>query len=135
MRERAPSKASWTQLQPEVQRLRRQQTPAEEEIWQRLRNRQLAGYKFRRQHWLHRFVVDFYCHEAGLIIEIDGPIHDEQEERDASRQEYLETIGLRLIRFSNDRVMNFIEDVLAEIERHCRIASSPSPRSGEGVGG
>ena len=94
--------------------MRRAPTPAEDALWQRLRNRQLAGAKFRRQHPIDRYIVDFYCADAQLVIEVDGSAHDEPN-HDAERQEVLETLGLRVLRFRNAEVFERIEDVLSAI--------------------
>jgi very-short-patch-repair endonuclease len=69
--------------------LRHPQTPAEQKLWSRLRNRQLNGFKFRRQHPIDRFIIDFYCDEAKLCIEVDGDSHAEQIEYDQARTVYL----------------------------------------------
>jgi very-short-patch-repair endonuclease len=96
--------------------MRREPTPAENALWLRIRNRQVNGLKFRRQHSIDRFIVDFYCAEAQLVIEIDGLIHDTLN-ADAERQEILESLGLCVLRFSNDDVLGRIENVIAQIKR------------------
>lgn len=101
-----------------VQQLRREATPAEEKLWQILRDRQLCGYKFRRQHAINRFVADFYCARARLILEIDGPVHAFQMEQDVERQSILEEMGFRVIRFTNDQVLAHPDQVLAQILEH-----------------
>jgi very-short-patch-repair endonuclease len=106
-------------------------TPTERVLWQRLRNRQLSGLKFRRQHPLGPFIADFYCAAHRLVVEIDGDIHDLQPERDAARTEQFEKYGYRVIRFRNEQVLNDIESVLAAIQAACL----PSPRVGRGAGG
>jgi len=108
--------AWWDRLKPLARQMRHEPTPAEELLWQRLRNRQIAGAKFRRQHAVERFIVDFYCSEARLVIEIDGPIHDYTPAEDALRQEFLESLGLRVIRFANDEVQTGIERVIRQIK-------------------
>jgi very-short-patch-repair endonuclease len=105
----------WGALKPAVRQLRHDQTRAEDVLWEHLRDRQIANLKFRRQHAIDRFVVDFYCADASLVIEVDGPVHDGSRAQDALRQEILENMGLRIIRFSNDDVMNHIDDVIASI--------------------
>jgi very-short-patch-repair endonuclease len=97
--------------------LRRKATDAEKYLWSLLRNRQLAGYKFRRQHPLGRFVLDFYCHEAKLCVELDGGQHAEtaQAEYDRERTAWLNQEGIRVIRFWNTDVLNNIEGVLQSI--------------------
>ncbi len=117
-----------------VQQLRHEATPAEEKLWQILRDRQLHGYKFRRQHAISRFVADFYCARARLIIEIDGPIHAFQTEEDLERQSILEEMGFQVIRFTNDQVLMHPNRVLAQIIEHLESTSpprSPSPETKE----
>jgi very-short-patch-repair endonuclease len=74
------------------------------------------GFRFRRQHIIDRFIVDFYCPEARLVIEVDGAVHRSTEERDSARQEWLENLGLRVLRFANEAVMNDLPGVIAAIE-------------------
>ncbi len=83
----------WARLKPLARQMRREPTPAEERLWESLRNRGLDGYKFRRQHSIDRFVVDFYCSEASLVVEVDGPVHKYTRTDDAIRQEFLEVQG------------------------------------------
>ena len=107
----------WERLKPLAREMRKNPTPAEDRLWQHLRRRQVLGYKFRRQHAIERFIVDFYCREAHLIIEVDGPIHQYTQEEDAIRQEFLESQGFRVLRFTNDQVLSDIEGVLQTIEQ------------------
>lgn len=95
--------------------LRRQQTEAEHALWQRVRNRRLLGRKFRRQHRIGRFVADFVCLEAGLIVELDGSQHLDRDAHDAARTRWLETQGFHVIRFWNDDVLLRMDDVLPAI--------------------
>ena len=108
------------ELRQRAKELRRKMTPAESLLWQRVRDRQLGGLKFRRQHPIGRFIADFYCHEARLVIEIDGGIHDLQIERDTARTEYLVQRGFRVMRIRNEAVVTDKERVLAEIVAACR---------------
>lgn len=96
--------------------LRQPQTPAEATLWRHLRNRNLK-YKFRRQHPIDFFIIDFYCAEAKLLIEIDGASHlaKEQMEYDKARTEYLEECGYKLIRFTNNDVRYNINTIADEI--------------------
>src|SRR5687767_1293197 len=96
--------------------MRHPQTPAEATLWRALRNRR-TGFKFRRQHPIYRFIIDFYCAEAKLLIEIDGESHLEpaQEEYDRARTEYLEKLGYKVIRFTNNDVRYNIQAVTGEI--------------------
>ena len=112
--------------------LRQKMTPAERELWQKLRANRLDGWHFRRQQIIDGFIVDFYCHQAGLVIEIDGPIHAEQREADAEREAVLRARGLTVLRFTNREVMNRMRTVLSAIREALRAISPP--RSGEGPG-
>jgi very-short-patch-repair endonuclease len=91
-------------------------TPAEEVLWAALRRNQLAGLHFRRQHAMGRFILDFYCPSKKLCVELDGPIHDEQQERDEARTQTLAHQGIRVIRFRNDEVFSSLTSVLRRIE-------------------
>ena len=100
--------------------MRHPQTPAEATRWQQLRNRNLE-FKFRRQHPIERFIIDFYCAEVKLCIEIDGDIHleQEQQEYDSARTEVLASIGCSVIRFANNDVRYNIDAVAQEILDIC----------------
>ena len=116
-----------------AQQLRHELTDCEQLLWQRLRNRQLGGFKFRRQYPLPPYVLDFYCADLRLAIELDGGQHfsDEALHRDAERNRYLERYGIRVIRFSNREVLGQMPEVLAEILRQAEIsAPHPSPLPG-----
>ncbi len=104
--------------------LRKHLTPAEELLWRHLRGSRLQGAKFRRQVPFDRFVVDFYCHAAKLVVEIDGVQHDWHAEYDAERTETLEKLGLRIIRFANAEIRNDLESVLARISAELRLGSA-----------
>jgi very-short-patch-repair endonuclease len=101
------------------------QTPAEAKLWQLLRNHNLDGYKFRRQHPIGHYVVDFYCHETRLVVEIDGRTHDDRFEYDAARTAWLQAQGCRVIRFSNQQVMRDVVSVAEAILLACREEPSP----------
>ena len=94
----------------------RDMTPAETILWQELRANKL-GVHFRRQQVIAGFIVDFYCHKAGLVIEVDGDIHDLQQEEDARREKVLSEMGLRIVRFRNDEVMRDLSAVVGKIHR------------------
>ena len=98
-----------------AKRLRRGQTDAEQQLWMRLRNGLVKGWKFRRQHPIGGYIVDFCCLEGMLIIELDGGQHVEQEESDCERTKYLTAVGFRVLRFWNDDVLTKTDDVLKEI--------------------
>ena len=112
-------KNSEPSLHDRANEMRKQATPSEKRIWRRLRNRQLNGLKFRRQHVIAPYVVDFCCIEKRLIIEIDGDDHAGREEQDESRTLKLAEQGYRVIRFTNNQVKADIEAVLLEIIRAC----------------
>lgn len=98
-------------------RLRKSMTDAERRLWRALRNRQLAGHKFRRQHPIPPYVADFACVERGLIVEVDGGQHSERTEADAARTRALQAQGFRVLRVWNNEVMANLEGVLAVILR------------------
>jgi very-short-patch-repair endonuclease len=89
-------------------------TPAEKILWQELRGNKL-GIHFRRQQVIAGFIVDFYCHKAGLVIEVDGDIHDLQQEEDARRERVLSEMGLRVVRFGNEEVMKNLSAVVGKM--------------------
>lgn len=84
--------------------LRRDMTPAEKTLWEEIHANKL-GVHFRRQQIIEGFIVDFYCHKAALVVEVDGDIHDLQQEEDARREKVLREIGLRIVRFRNDEIL------------------------------
>ncbi|TCV80028.1 MULTISPECIES: endonuclease domain-containing protein [Methylomonas] len=95
--------------------LRKNQTDAEKLLWYRLRNRQLAGCKFRRQQVIGPYIADFLCLEPKLIIELDGGQHATQQDQDEQRTRFLESLGYRVLRFWNHDVIRDIESVLETI--------------------
>ena len=100
--------------------LRKNMTGTEKILWSALRRKQLSGKRFRRQHPIETFIIDFYCHEARLVIEVDGGIHLEKEhkEYDSGRSNELEQLGLKIIRFTNEQIKNNLNEALREIEKH-----------------
>jgi very-short-patch-repair endonuclease len=90
-------------------------TTAEKALWKILRKNQIRGLRFRRQHKIGQFIVDFYCHEIGLIIEADGAIHEKQKAEDQVRTEWLQTLGLKIVRFTNEDILNNLQDVKSRI--------------------
>ena len=99
--------------------LRRDMTPAESALWERLRRSQLDGFHFRRQQVIDGFIADFYCHAAGLVVEVDGPIHDAQAEYDAARDRVFAARGLRVLRVRNEQVLADLGGVLEIIAAAC----------------
>ena len=96
---------------------RRNPTAAEAALWEALRSRNLGGFKFRRQHIFRRCMVDFYCREARLVVEVEGSSRDGREEEAHARQTYLEETGLRVVRFRNEEVLNNLRGVLDTLEK------------------
>jgi very-short-patch-repair endonuclease len=109
--------------------LRRNMTPAEKILWQELRANKL-GVRFRRQQVIAGFIVDFYCHKAALVIEVDGDIHDLQQDEDARRENALREGGLRIVRFRNDEVLKNLSEVVEQIKNLvlCKKKKAPSFR-------
>ncbi len=95
--------------------LRKTQTDAEHLLWQKLRNRQLAGHKFRRQVPFDRYIVDFVCLDKRLVIEVDGSQHFKREVYDADRTTYLQNLEYTVVRYWNNDVMRDTEAVLEDI--------------------
>ena len=115
--------------------LRSSMTDAEQRMWSILRKRQMDGYKFRRQHPLGSFILDFVCLEAKLIIEVDGGQHAEQQDYDQRRTQWLKTQGYHVMRFWNNEVLNDIEAVKEAIWRKlCSLYPHPNlpPDRGKG---
>ena len=106
--------------------LRHNLTPAEALLWRALKGRGVGGLKFRRQQGIGPFVLDFYCPEARLCVELDGSAHDYRYDYDERRTAYLAQQGIRVIRFTNDQVFTCLEGVVAQILR----AAAPHPCRG-----
>jgi very-short-patch-repair endonuclease len=100
--------------------LRRRMTSAERRLWSKLRDHRFYGLQFVRQQPIDRYVLDFYCSVARLGIELDGAAHAYQSKADAERQQFLEELGIAIVRVPNFAVMNSIELVLAKIHAACK---------------
>jgi len=100
--------------------MRQNMTLAERRLWNELRTNRLDGFHFRRQQVIDGFIVDFYCHAVGLVVEVDGPVHGERTEYDAERSRILAARGLRVLRVRNEEVVQDLEGVLARIREACR---------------
>ena len=107
-------------LKTRRKRLRNNCTMAEEILWQQIKHSKLYGRKFRRQHSIGRYILDFYCPAERLAIELDGPIHDQPKQivYDIKRTEYLNGVGIRVVRFRNKVLLHNPKKVLAEIAEH-----------------
>ena len=103
--------------------MRREMTPSERLLWERLHAGRLAGLHFRRQQIIEGFIADSFCHAAHLIIKVDGPIHDHQRDYDTERTRILQTYDLRLLRFTNDQVNTDLNSVLTTILLTARQSS------------
>jgi len=106
--------------------LRQTMTDAGRTLWRHLRNRQLSGLKFRRQHEIDRYIVDFVCTEALLIVELDGGQHADQVNYDERRTQQLEAMGYRALRFWNNDVLVNIDSVL-EVVMEALASPAPHP--------
>lgn len=116
---------------------RRAPTPAEEVLWQALRGGKLDGLKFRRQHPLGSFMLDFCCPSLRLVVEADGGIHAAQLEQDAARTAHLAAYGYHVLRFPNAQILSDLPAVLTTIHQTAQtlLSTPPLPELGEGAGG
>ena len=112
-------RALWSKLKPAARKMRGEPTRAEDRLWRHLR-RKGVGAAFRRQHQVGRFIVDFMCLSARLAVEVDGPVHDEadQRSRDVARNAALAAAGFTVLRYTNDQVLEDLDAVVADIQRH-----------------
>jgi len=107
------------ELKNRARELRSKQTDVEAKLWRRLRDRQVFGAKFRRQHPIGPYIVDFCCPTLRLIVELDGGQYAKQTVADESRTHFLESRGYRVLRFWNNQVMTQLDAVLEEISKWC----------------
>ena len=110
-----------------ARKLRATMTRAERALWERLRNRRVGGRRFRRQHPMGQYVVDFVCLDARLIIEIDGACHEGRKERDEARQKVLEGQGYKVLRFSNFDVTTDLDGVVMQVRRGLDLGGAYPP--------
>ncbi|WP_412061467.1 endonuclease domain-containing protein [Rubrivirga sp. IMCC45206] len=111
-------------LKPLARRLRKDGTLAEVLLWRHLRGKQVRGYSFYRQRPIDRYIVDFFCPELMLAIEVDGSSHDQKGAEDLERQQRLESLGVHVLRFEDGEVRHRIDDVLIGIDRWIEQAAS-----------
>jgi very-short-patch-repair endonuclease len=102
-----------------AEKLRKEMTETELLLWERLRKNKNSGYRFRAQHPIGKFIVDFYCHEALLVVEIDGGIHQNEivAERDEGRELEISNLGIKVVRFTNEEIVNELDNVAITISR------------------
>jgi very-short-patch-repair endonuclease len=124
------------EMHERAKKLRREMTPAEKVLWKELRTNKLNGLHFRRQQIVYGYFADFYCHQHALIVELDGGIHELQQDYDAERAAHLIARGFRIIRFKNEEIVHSLSVVLKRIVKACSLADSPFPvgKGGGGIG-
>lgn len=112
-----------SEIQEKAKVLRKKETKAEKLLWQQLKSKRLLGYKFRRQHPISQFIVDFYCHELRLVVEVDGEIHNSPENKkyDDDRSYELKMFGIKVLRFKNYEVENEKGKVLRKIMKVMKV--------------
>ena len=125
----------WDTLKENSKKNREDPTKAETILWEKLRDRKLNGFKFRRQHAIGQFIADFVCIEKSLIVEVDGSIHGDRKEQDELRTNALNQIGFRVLRFSNDEVEERVDYVLEKIKRELEIESLSFGEGQSAIGG
>ncbi|MFH0991236.1 MAG: HsdR family type I site-specific deoxyribonuclease [bacterium] len=128
----------FSSLVNEARELRKRQTPAEEIFWHVVRDRKFHHLKFRRQHQIGPYITDFYCNEKKLVVELDGGVHqiEEQKQRDQVRDEYLTSQGYHVVRFSNEDILDKLELTLEKLTDLINVGDthlSPWERPGEGA--
>ena len=119
-------------------KLRQSSTYAEKIVWMNLRNRQMAGYKFKRQYSVDKYVIDFYCPELKFAIEVDGISHHSTAKKiyDKKRQKYLESFGIKFIRITDEELSGNSNKAFDRIENAMKeFSKPPSPIQGEGIKG
>jgi very-short-patch-repair endonuclease len=108
------------QLILSARQMRSAPTPSERKLWTYLRKRKIRGFKFRRQHIIHTFIVDFYCPSAKLVVEVDGDIHLGSMEYDKERDSLMEALGYRVLRIRNELVEKDVDNVIKVIAQQLR---------------
>jgi len=111
------------EIEAAARRLRRNMTPAEQKLWDALKGRQLDGLKFRPQHPVGPFILDFWCPARKLVVELDGGSHAGREAEDEARTQQLQDYGYRVIRFRNAEVLADLPSVLGRIREEARLSS------------
>jgi very-short-patch-repair endonuclease len=111
-----------------AKQLRKDQTEAEKNLWENLRKDKIAGYNFRRQYPIGRYIADFYCSKANLVIEIDGKVHNgiEQKEYDKIREQEIKNRLIKIIRITNEEVFDNLDKVIEKIKRIVKANATES---------
>ena len=107
------------ELRERAREFRRNMTSAERILWEKLRHNRLHGLQFRRQQVIDSYIVDFYCHSKALVVEVDGDIHDLQQDCDLERDSHLIARGFRVLRVSNNEVKENLSTVMQKISDAC----------------
>ncbi len=107
-------------LADRARQMRREMTPQERILWDALRRNQLDGFHFRRQQVIDGYIVDFYCHAASVVVEVDGPIHDQRQKYDEERDDRLTHRGLLILHIRNEEIERNLAGVLDRIRKVCR---------------
>lgn len=119
-------------LYSKAKELRKDQTKTEQVFWRSvLKSHPFNLYTWNRQKPIHRFIVDFYCSKLQLVVEIDGSIHEYNVNYDQARTDYLNQLGLKVIRFSNDEVLHDQQRIRDQLLTELRSKSSPAPSLGK----
>ncbi len=121
------AKANATEQKEQRKALRNDLTPAEATLWRALKGRGVGGLKFRRQQGIGPFILDFYCSECRLGIELDGASHQYKYDYDEQRTAYLRQQGIRIVRVSNEQVFTHLHGVVEEIIRVAKDDTGPNP--------
>ena len=100
-----------------ARKMRNNLTPSEKIVWSEIKEKKINGHKFRKQHPVYRYILDFYCHEKKLAIEIDGDSHKERKDFDEYRDSYVRSIGIETLRFSNEEIQRNITYVIEVIKK------------------
>ena len=112
--------------------MRKNLTPSEKVLWHELQNKKLNGYKFRNQHPISRYILDFYCHKCLLAVEIDGDFHKFRKDYDEYRDKYMESVGIKTLRFTNEDIFNNLNLVLKKIKENLESRLTLAPLRGVG---
>ena len=125
LRERDTIRGTTSGVEANARHLRWSMTPAERVLWEALKGRQLGGLRFRCQHPVGSFILDFYCPSCKLVVEVDGAVHDRQREQDEFRTAHLQAYGYTVLRFRNEEVLTNLKAVLERIAQAASALGAP----------